>query len=107
MVGDGFERSRCEMKDVDADLIVANARAQFEEAARLLRMEVADATGDGRMYGCSMLRTALQRFREAELTLLRVETLRAWSGQTRALSARSGARRAIPHVTILKGFVSR
>jgi hypothetical protein len=78
------EEKGCDVKYALADLIVANARAKFEEAARLLRMEVADATGGGRMYDCSTLRcstlrTALQRFREAELTLLRVETLRAWS----------------------------
>jgi hypothetical protein len=69
------------MKHADADLMLANARAQFEKAARLLQMEVADAARGSRMYSCSMLRTALQRFPEAEVLLLHIEVGRGLLGK--------------------------
>jgi len=68
------------MKHPDA-VLVANARVQFEDAARMLRLEVADATGGNRVYSSSMLQTALQRFREAEVLLLRIEARQALPGK--------------------------
>jgi hypothetical protein len=67
------------MKHPGAELSVASARAPFKEAARLLKIEVSDTSGG--MYSCSTLRTALQRFREAEVVLLRIEARRALLGK--------------------------